>query len=181
MYTTDRDINKEKTELNNPKGFFRTICDNLNILIIQANSSQAKGRVERGDKTHQDRLIKLMRLKNIANIEEANKYLDEEYIKEHNERFALQITNNRVNNINNAVDAHRKLDDNMTLNDICYVEEIRKLRNDWTVSFKGKWYQLKKESQFHPPTKSIVYVRLRIDGTVGIFYKDHPIKYEEIK
>jgi hypothetical protein len=36
----------------------------MNIIIISANSPQAKGRVERGNQTHQDRLIKLMRLKN---------------------------------------------------------------------------------------------------------------------
>ncbi|MDR2760256.1 MAG: hypothetical protein LBB09_00205, partial [Rickettsiales bacterium] len=45
MYITDKDNNKEKTELNNPKGYFRTMCDNLNITIIPANSPQAKGRV----------------------------------------------------------------------------------------------------------------------------------------
>jgi transposase len=183
MYITEKDKNKEKTELHNPKGFFRTMCNNLNITVIEANSPQAKGRVERGNKTHQDRLIKLMRLKNITNIEETNKYLDEEYIKEHNEKFALQIMNmnNKINNTDNIVDIHRKLEDNITLDDICYIEEIRKLRNDWTVSFKGNWYQLKKESQYNIPSKSTVYVKMYIDETIGIFYGNHPIKYEEIR
>jgi transposase len=202
MYITEKDKNKEKTELNNPKGYFRQMCDNLNIQIIEANSPQAKGRVERGNKTHQDRLIKLMRLKNITNIEEANKYLEEEYVKEHNEKFASQIMNTntngkttnisdktmnvnnkiycQLNNTDNIVDIHKKLDSNIALNDICYVEEVRKLRNDWTISFKGKWYQLKRESQYNVPTKSTVYVRLYIDGAIGIFYRNHPIKYEEI-
>jgi hypothetical protein len=185
MYLSDN--NKEKIELNNQKGYFRQMCINLNITVIQANSPQAKGRVERGNKTHQDRLIKLMRLKNITNIEEANKYLEGEYVKEHNEKFALQITNNsnnnnnNANNISNIIDMHRKLNEDKTLNDICYVEEIRKLRNDWIVSFKGKWYQLKKESQYYPPTKSTVYVRMYTDETMGIFYRNHSIKYEEIK
>ncbi|MDR0571460.1 MAG: hypothetical protein LBG48_01260 [Rickettsiales bacterium] len=58
---------------------------------------------------------------------------------------------------------------------------MRKLRNDWTVSFKGKWYQLKKESQYNPPTKSTICVRLYLDGTMGIFYRNHSIKYVEIK
>jgi transposase len=196
MYITDSDRSREKTELNNPKGFFRQMCNNLNILVIQANSPQAKGRVERSNKTHQDRLIKLMRLKNIKNIEEANKYLDEEYIEEHNKRFAVAINSNKKgggaknHNANIAigtdsdvsiVDAHRKLDKNITLNDVCYVEEVRKLRNDWTISFKGKWYQLKKQSQYYPPTKSAVYVRLYTDETMNIFYRNNPIKYEEIK
>ncbi|MDR2760425.1 MAG: hypothetical protein LBB09_01085 [Rickettsiales bacterium] len=90
MYITNKDNSKEKTELNNPKGYFRTMCDNLNINIIQINSPQAKERVERDNRTHRDRLIKLMRLKNIKNIEEANKYLDEKYIEEHNRKFAAR-------------------------------------------------------------------------------------------
>jgi transposase len=175
MYLSDKDLNKEKTDLNNPRGYFRTMCDNLNIKIIQANSPQAKGRVERGNKTHQDRLIKLMRLKNITNIQEANKYIEEEYTKEHNEKFSTSLNNN------NIIDIHRKIDSNIILNDICYVEEVRKLRNDWIISFKGKWYQLRKESQYYPPTKSTVYVRMYIDKTIAIFYRNHPIKYNEIK
>jgi hypothetical protein len=40
---------------------------------------------------------------------------------------------------------------------------------------------IKKQSQYYPPTKSTVYVRMYIDGTIGIFYRDYPMKYEEIK
>jgi hypothetical protein len=69
MYITDKDNNKEKIDLNNPKRYFGQMCDNLDIIVIRANSPQAKGRVERGNKTHQDRLVKLMGLKNIKNIE----------------------------------------------------------------------------------------------------------------
>ncbi|MDR0571461.1 MAG: hypothetical protein LBG48_01265 [Rickettsiales bacterium] len=85
------DGDREKTNLNNPRGYFRTMCDNLNITVIPANSPQAKGRVERGNGTYQDKLVKLMRLKSVTNIDEANKYLEKEYIEEHNRKFALQI------------------------------------------------------------------------------------------
>jgi hypothetical protein len=132
MYITNRDINKGKTDLNNPKGYFRTMCDNLNIQIIQANSPQAKGRVERDNQTHQDRLVKLMRLKNITNIEEANKYLNEEYVEEHNKKFSLtpNINHSSINADASMIYMHRKLKYDITLNDVCYIEEIRKLRND---------------------------------------------------
>jgi hypothetical protein len=39
--------NKKKNNLNNPIGYFRTICDNLDIKVIEANSPQAKGRKSR--------------------------------------------------------------------------------------------------------------------------------------
>jgi len=46
-----------------------------------------KGRVERKHGMLQDHLIKEMRLRNISSIEEANRYLDEEFIEVHNEQF----------------------------------------------------------------------------------------------
>ncbi|MCY0458485.1 transposase, partial [Klebsiella pneumoniae] len=46
----------------------------LAIELICANSSQAKGRVERVNKTLQDRLIKEMRLQNISSVAEANQW-----------------------------------------------------------------------------------------------------------
>ena len=51
---------------------FGRILNELNIDIIFANSPQAKGRVERANRTLQDRLIKEMRLEGISSIAEAN-------------------------------------------------------------------------------------------------------------
>jgi len=59
----------------------------LNIDIICANSPQAKGRVERANKTLQDRLVKELRLRGISTIEAANAMLLE-FLMEHNKRFA---------------------------------------------------------------------------------------------
>jgi len=58
----------------------------LGIQVIHAHSAQAKGRIERSFKTHQDRLIKAMRLAGIKTLEEANKFL-ESYWPRHNGRF----------------------------------------------------------------------------------------------
>ncbi|KCY11012.1 Integrase core domain [Acinetobacter baumannii] len=58
---------------------FGRILNELNIDIIFANSPQAKGRVERANRTLQDRLIKEMRLEGISSIAEASSgctYLD---------------------------------------------------------------------------------------------------------
>lgn len=49
---------------------------------------QAKGRVERLFGTFQNRLIKEMRLRNIKDYQEANNFLEEEYIVYHNKKFA---------------------------------------------------------------------------------------------
>ncbi|GHU22812.1 hypothetical protein FACS189472_15730 [Alphaproteobacteria bacterium] len=67
---------------------FNRALKNLGIELICAHSPQAKGRVERANKTLQDRLVKEMRLRKISSIEEANRYLPE-FIKQHNEKFAV--------------------------------------------------------------------------------------------
>ncbi len=55
------------------------MCQKLGIRIIAASSPQAKGRVERMNGVHQDRLIKKMRRKGIGSYEAANAYLEKEY------------------------------------------------------------------------------------------------------
>ena len=57
-----------------------TALEKLGVEVVLANSPQAKGRVERMFGTAQDRLIKGMRLARIATLEEANRYLEEQWI-----------------------------------------------------------------------------------------------------
>ena len=66
--------------------FVRALSE-LNIEILCANSSQAKGRVERVNRTLQDRLVKELRLEGISTIEAANAYLPA-FMARFNERFA---------------------------------------------------------------------------------------------
>lgn len=63
--------------------------DELDIELICANSPQAKGRVERANRTMQDRLVKALRLTNISTIEQANIFLTT-FIEQHNARFAVE-------------------------------------------------------------------------------------------
>jgi len=60
----------------------------LGIEGIQASSPQAKGRVERANKTLQDRLIKTLRLEGINDMDTANAWIDH-YIEAHNRRFTV--------------------------------------------------------------------------------------------
>src|SRR5246127_1822175 len=59
----------------------------LNIDIICANSSPAKGRVERANKTLQDRLVKELRLAGAATLAEGNALLPA-FIADYNARFS---------------------------------------------------------------------------------------------
>jgi hypothetical protein len=104
-----------------PKGgqgmtqFGRALAE-LNIEILCANSSQAKGRVERANRTLQDRLVKELRLAGISDIDTANEFLSD-FVDRFNEKFAIRAA--KPDNL------HRPL--NVTprrLNDIlCYREQ----------------------------------------------------------
>ena len=54
---------------------FGRALNELNIEILCANSSQAKGRVERANRTLQDRLVKELRLAGVSDMEAANAFL----------------------------------------------------------------------------------------------------------
>lgn len=58
----------------------------LNIQTICAETSEAKGRVERAHLTLQDRLVKELRLQSINSMEAANAFA-EAYIADYNRRF----------------------------------------------------------------------------------------------
>ena len=81
---------KERLRGEEPITQFGRMCAKLGIELIAASSPQAKGRVERVHGTHQDRLVKKMRRKQIASQAEANAYLEAEYLPEHNRRFARE-------------------------------------------------------------------------------------------
>jgi len=66
--------------------FGRALAE-LNIEIICANSSQAKGRVERANRTLQDRLVKELRIAGISNVEDGNAFLTD-FVERYNARFA---------------------------------------------------------------------------------------------
>ena len=67
--------------------FGRALAE-LNIEILCANSSQAKGRVERANRTLQDRLVKELRLAGICDIDAGNTFLTS-FLARFNQRFAI--------------------------------------------------------------------------------------------
>jgi hypothetical protein len=151
---------------------FERACKELGIEVIHAKSPQAKGRIENGFGTLQDRLVKEMRLRNISSIEEANKYLKEEFLSEYNQRFAVPAK--REGNF------HKPLISAENLDRIFSVQSERQVNNDFTVRLKGKWYQL---SEIQPKTvlqKSKVTIEERMEGTIAIRQNNIYLSFKEI-
>jgi transposase len=79
---------------------FGRALNELNIEILCANSSQAKGRVERANRTLQDRLVKELRLAGICDIDAANAFLPN-FMERYNARFAKTAA--RPDNLHRAM------------------------------------------------------------------------------
>jgi hypothetical protein len=129
---------------------FGRMCAKLGIEIIAASSPQAKGRVERAHDTHQDRLVKKLRLAGIANYEQANAYLDQHYLAEHNRRYAHVAAA--------AADYHRRRP-TARMDEIFWLEEERVVSEDWVVRYQNRLLQLQRPSRPRVPAKSRVLVR----------------------
>jgi transposase len=152
---------------------FGRMCAKLGIAIIAASSPQAKGRVERAHGTHQDRLVKKLRLAGITNYEQANAYLDEHYLAEHNRRYAHAALS--------AADYHRRRPTTRQLDEVFWLEEERVVSEDWVVRYQNRLLQLERPSRPRVPTKSRVLVRENQAGEVAIHYRDHRLVFRELK
>lgn len=98
---------------------FGRALNELNTEILCANSSQAKGRVERANRTLQDRLVKELRLAGISDIEAANAFLPG-FMERYNARFAK--VPRRADNLHRALNVEPdRLRDIFCLRDERYV------------------------------------------------------------
>jgi len=61
----------------------------LGIRMIPSYSPQARGRSERGFRTWQGRLPQELRLRSISTLEDANRFLTLDYIRQFNQKFAI--------------------------------------------------------------------------------------------
>jgi transposase len=105
----------------------------LNIDTWCANSSSAKGRVERAHLTLQDRLVKELRLRDISTIDAANAYAPA-FIASYNARFAKPPRS--------AFDAHRPLRDDEDLDALLTWRELRRVTKALTVQYDRVLYLL---------------------------------------
>ena len=108
------------------------------ITWIGAHSPQAKGRVERNFGTAQDRLVKGMRVAGVKTIEQANQYLEEEYLVWWERELMVEPANHD--------DAHRKLDKSHNLAASLSYVETRQVRNDYTIRIDSEFYQIEHSS-----------------------------------
>ena len=150
---------------------FERVCRELDIELINADSAQAKGRVERRFGNLQDRLVKHLWLKKIHTLKEANEELD---------RY-LEIFNSKFEKVPaSPEDSHRKNTDDLDV--IFSIKEERVIANDFVISYYNKILQLKATSTYAIKRKEKVIVELRLDNSIRIYSQERGgyIDFEEI-
>jgi transposase len=152
---------------NNLTQFGRAMQD-LEIQIICANTPQAKGRVERANKTLQDRLPKELRLRNISNMTDGNTFLPK-FIADYNSRFAVQPRS--------TFDFHRPLSPSSDPERIFSWQEPRLLSNNLTLQYKNIVYQIQTKRPAYSLRKAPVQVCESPQGVICLFHKNQPLLY----
>ena len=133
----------------------------LGIELIPAYSPEARGRSERMFGTLQNRLPQELRLRGITDLAEANRFLQEEYLPEHNQRFSKEPEEQGSAFVPFVGPG---------LEDVLCLQEERQVANDNTVRYKRLNLQI-------PPDKHrFHYVRVKVkvheylDGALAVFH-----------
>jgi hypothetical protein len=148
---------------------FGRALSELNIEILCANSSQAKGRVERMNRTLQDRLVKELRLAGIDTMEAGNAFLPG-FMEDYNKRFAIVPAR--------PEDLHRPLNlapDRLT--EILCKREQRYVGAQLTFSFERQRIMLQETEVTRGLVGRYVETYAYADGRLDVRWKGHSLPY----
>jgi transposase len=136
----------------------------LGIEWIAAHSPQAKGRIERSFETAQDRLVKGLRVAKAKTIDQANAYLNNEFLPWWNQTLTVVPAV--------ADNAHRPLGKEHSLAASLSHVESRRVANDYTIRFASKLYQIQRSDVRAGLRGGQVRVEQRLDGTLAVQFRD---------
>ena len=138
----------------------------LGVQMIAAYSPQARGRSERSFGTWQGRLPQELRLAGIATVEDANRFLREQYIARFNEQFTIAAEQKGT--------AFRRTG-RSDLDWIFTVQTERVVAKDNTVAIAGRSWQIGKTRFRHTLAGSTVTIHEHLNGEVSIRFGPHVV------
>jgi len=150
----------KKVDKNNPTQFGRAMKQ-LGIEMIPAYSPEARGRIERAFRTHQDRLPKELALHGITDRETANRYIQQVYLPAHNAEFMQPPLEEGAAFVGCVVP---------NLDDILCEQHDRVVGRDNCVSFEGKKLQIPSDRHRCHYIKATVRVHRYLDDTLAVFH-----------
>ena len=134
----------------------------LGIRMIPAYSPQARGRSERAFRTWQGRLPQELRIRNITTLDEANRFLREEYISEFNRKFAIQAAETGESAF---VPCNRE-----DIDRVFSIQTERTVNRDNTVKYKNMTLQIDRQIWRRSMEGCRVTVYQHSDETITIGY-----------
>lgn len=141
----------------------------LDVTLINANSPQAKGRVENKNGTLQDRLVKELRLQNISDMKSANAFLPD-FIKDYNRRFAKLPAS--------PSNLHRKRQlPTKELRDILSYQHERTITKNLEVHYQNKIYQIQSKSPGYTMRRAKIIIH-DDHGNIALIYKGNSLAYK---
>jgi len=143
----------------------------LNIDLIYANSPQAKGRVERANKTLQDRLVKELRIRGISNIEDANKFMAE-FKADFNQRFAKIPLS--------PIDSHRALQAHENIKKSLCFKAIRTLTCNLTMQQDRIQYLIEDTEENQKLKRQKIDLHEYPDASIALYYEGRELKYRKL-
>ncbi len=161
-------VNRPDTKNGSGMTQFGRALAELNIEIICANSSQAKGRVERANRTLQDRLVKELRLENVCDMEAGNAFLPG-FVERFNKQFARKPAA--------PADLHRRVTDPSRLNDVLSQREQRHVSEQLTLSYDRKQLILERNEISEELGGKYVEVYAFPDGRLEVRSNGHVLPY----
>ena len=132
----------------------------LDIVWIGAHSPQAKGRVERSFQTAQDRLVKGLRVAGAKTLEQANTYLEAEFMVWWNNTIAVVPAS--------SDNAHRRLGKQHSLAASLSYVEPRQVSNGYTIQFDNQTYQIARSDVRAGLRGADVRVEIRLDTSMEV-------------
>jgi hypothetical protein len=160
-------VNAKDAQSGDGKTEFGRVAERLGIELIAASTPQAKGRVERANQTLQDRLIKEMRLRNIASMEAGQAFLPT-FMRFWNEKFGIPARDARS--------AWRPWTKGVEALDIELASrEERTLSKALTFGFGGTKYCVNVRGPGTAMRGGKVLVHRLVDGRIHVTYKDRPL------
>jgi transposase len=148
--------------------------EEIGVECLYASSPQAKGRVERMNRTLQDRLLKGLRKHGISAIEEANRFLERNFL----DKFNAKFTNTCAEDGIELKDHHRQcVFTQEELDKIFSFCIERTVYNDCTITLDARWIQLTSAKAPLPPPRAKVQLRRYLDGNLHIFWQGGELSY----
>ena len=151
---------------------FARACEELDIKLIGTPSAESKGRVERSNRTNQDRLIPELELFGITTMKDANRYLKQVYLPHWRESLTVQPVSSEKR--------YRQIPPTIDLKEVLCYKFKRVVNRGHQISFNNQAYTLDPSKVGNLWKKQIVIHQYQ-DETFAFFYNERKIDYTRVK